>query len=107
MVTVLGSLFSAKGRAQNAVSGARRHAAEYLDVEKDPQHRESLYRKLLGEEAEIRKLPEKYRARIREEDKLMDLLRRAHETHDAGTGAARGSGTNPEVGPLDTRPTSA
>jgi tellurite resistance protein TerC len=83
VVTVLASVLSAKGRAQNAVSAARRHATEYLDVEKDPQWRESIFAKLLAEEAEIRKLPEKYRARIREEDRLMSLLRRAHAEHDA------------------------
>ncbi len=83
VVTVLASLLSPKGRAQNAVSAARRHAAEYLDVEKDPRWRESIFEKLLAEEAEIRKLPEKYRARIREEDKLMSLLRKAHAEHDA------------------------
>lgn len=39
-----------------------------------------------------------YRAGIREEDKLMDLLRRAHETHEAATGAAaRGSDADPVV----------
>jgi tellurite resistance protein TerC len=83
VVTVLASLTSAKGRAQNAVSAARRHAAAYLDVEKDPAWRESIFAKLLEEEAAIRQLPEKYRARIREEDKLMALLRRAHAEHDA------------------------
>ncbi|MDN5913895.1 MAG: TerC/Alx family metal homeostasis membrane protein [Pseudonocardia sp.] len=92
-VTVVASLLSPKGRAQNAVSGARRHAAEYLDVEKEREHRENLFRKLLAEEADIRKLPEKYRARIREEDKLMDLLRRAHATHDRDHGAG-GDGTD-------------
>ncbi|MBF9655987.1 hypothetical protein, partial [Streptococcus pseudopneumoniae] len=81
-----------KGRGQNAVSGARRHAAEYLDVEKDPERRAELYRKLQAEEAVIRGLPEKYRARIREEDRLMDLLRRAHAAHDAGTR----SGSSPD-----------
>ncbi|GAA1265304.1 TerC/Alx family metal homeostasis membrane protein [Pseudonocardia aurantiaca] len=83
VVTVLASVLSPKGRAQNAVSTARRHATEYLDVEKDPRWRESIFTKLLAEEAEIRKLPEKYRARIREEDKLMSLLRKAHAEHDA------------------------
>ena len=92
VVTVIASLVSPKGRGQNAVSGARRHAAEYLDVEKDPERREELYRKLQAEEAVIRGLPEKYRARIREEDRLMDLLRRAHAAHDAGTR----SGSSPD-----------
>ncbi|MEU8247736.1 TerC family protein [Nonomuraea sp. NPDC048916] len=85
VVTVIASLVSAKGRAQNAVSCARRHATEYLYVERDPARREEIFRDLLAEEAEIRKLPEKYRARIREEDKLMDLLRRAHAEHDSRT----------------------
>ncbi len=64
-VTVIASLTSPKGRAQNAVSAARRHAPEYLDVEKDPQWREAILAKLLAKEAQIRKLPDKYRARIR------------------------------------------
>src|SRR3954452_6858371 len=38
VVTVIASLLSPKGRAQNAVSGARRHATQYLDTdfETDP-----------------------------------------------------------------------
>jgi tellurite resistance protein TerC len=82
-VTVLASLLSPRGRAQNAVSNARRHATEYLEIETDRAHREEIFARLLAEEAEIRKLPERYRARIREEDKLMSLLRRAHAAHDA------------------------
>jgi TerC family integral membrane protein len=82
-VTVVASLLSPKGRAQNAVSNARRHATEYLEIETDSARREEIFARLLAEEAEIRKLPAKYRARIREEEKLMDLLRCAHATHDA------------------------
>ncbi len=85
VVTVVASLTSPKGRAQNLVSAARRHATEYLMCETDPEVREDVFRKLLDEEAQLRKLPEKYRARIREEDKLMTLLRRAHTEHDAYT----------------------
>jgi tellurite resistance protein TerC len=83
LVTVLASLFSVKGKAQNTVSAARRHATEYLDVEKDPAWREKIFRKLLAEEEQLKKLPEKYRVRIREEDKLMTLLKKAHAEHDA------------------------
>ncbi len=83
IVTVLASLFSTKGKAQNTVSAARRYAAEYLDVEKDPTWREEIFGKLLTEEAQLKKLPEKYRARIREEEKLMALLKKAHADHDA------------------------
>ena len=83
VVTVITSLISPKGRAQNLVSAARRHATEYLMCETDPAVRENLFQMLLAEEAHLRRLPEKYRARIREEEKLMELLRRAHAEHEA------------------------
>lgn len=83
VVTVIASLVSTKGKAQNAVSAARRHAIEYLDVETDPAIRESIFSRLLAEEEQITKLPEKYRAKIREQDKLMALLHRAHAEHDS------------------------
>ncbi|MEV4170853.1 TerC family protein [Nonomuraea sp. NPDC049709] len=85
LVTVVASLASAKGRAQNTVSVVRRHAQQYLDVEQDPEVREEIFRRLLTEEAELRKLPEKYRRQIRDEDRLMALLRRAHEEHTTQT----------------------
>jgi tellurite resistance protein TerC len=82
LVTVVASLLSAKGRAQNAVTAARHHALEYLQVEADPARREEIYSKLAAEIDVIRILPEKYRKRIREEDKLMVLLQRAREEHE-------------------------
>ena len=39
--------------------------------------------KMIAEEEQMKKLPEKYRARIREEEKLVALLKRAHAEHDA------------------------
>ena len=85
VITVVASLVSPKGRAQNAVSNARRHASQYLDTnfETDPQLRSKIWDKLVGEEETMRALPEKYRARIREEDKLMRLLGEAHAEHEA------------------------
>ena len=85
VVTVVASLVSPKGRAQNAVSGARRHASQYVDAnfEADPGLRQKIYDKLLDEEQTILGLPEKYRTRIREEEKLMRLLKQAHDEHDA------------------------
>src|SRR5829696_2043072 len=53
IVTVVASLLSPKGRAQNAVSAARRHAKEYLDVEKDSVRREEVFTALLAEEAQL------------------------------------------------------
>jgi tellurite resistance protein TerC len=73
------------------VTAARRHATEYLMCETDPAVREDLFQKLLAEEAQLRRLPEKYRARIREEEKLMALLRRAHADHQAAAVPGGGS----------------
>jgi tellurite resistance protein TerC len=82
LITVVASLLSPKGKAQTAVAAARRHANEFLDVETDPAYCDVIFHRLLAEEAQLRSLPEKYRARIRAEDELMNLLRRAHEVHD-------------------------
>src|SRR5689334_2833852 len=81
-VTVVVSLLSPKGRAQTYVTAARRHAREFLDVETDPAYCDQIFHRLLNEEAHLRRLPEKYRARIRAEEELMRLLREAHEVHD-------------------------
>lgn len=82
-VTVAASLLSRWGRAQNTIAAARRHAKEYLEVETDAAHRERIFAALCAEEAQLKLLPEKYRRRIREEEQLMGLLRRAHEAHAA------------------------
>ncbi|MFL6121022.1 TerC family protein [Actinophytocola sp.] len=79
VVTVVASLTSRWGRAQNVICAARRHAREYLDVENDPVHREEIFAKLCAEERILKQLPEKYRARIRAQEELMALLLKAHE----------------------------
>jgi tellurite resistance protein TerC len=85
LITTAASVASARGRAQNAVAGARRHAIEYLDRhdDVDPVEREKIFVRLLNEEHQIGSLPMKHRARIRQSDELMELLARAHQTHDA------------------------
>ena len=85
VVTVVASLLSAKGKAQNAVSAARHHAIEYLDVETDAARREEIFADLTAEIEVIKSLPEKYRARIRQEDDLMALFERAHAEHSRAT----------------------
>jgi tellurite resistance protein TerC len=82
LITVVASLLSPKGRAQTHVAAARRHATEFLDIETDPAYCDEIFHKLLIEEARLKSLPEKYRARIRAEDELMELLKRAHRLHD-------------------------
>ncbi|QNE13723.1 TerC family protein [Pseudarthrobacter sp. NBSH8] len=84
VVTVLASIFSPKGKAKNAVSGAKRHATEYLDLnfETDMAERDKLFARMVREEDQLRNLPEKYRRLIRNETEFMDLLRKAHTEHD-------------------------
>ena len=84
VITVLASIYSPKGKAKNMVSRAKRHATDYVDLnyETDIAEREAIFDKMLHEEAELRKLPEKYKRLIRNETQFMDLLRRAHAEHD-------------------------
>ncbi|MBE4717363.1 TerC family protein [Pseudarthrobacter sp. AB1] len=84
VVTVLASIFSPKGKAKNAVSGAKRHATEYLDLnyETDMAERGKLFARMVREEDQLRSLPEKYKRLIRNETEFMDLLRKAHTEHD-------------------------
>ena len=85
IVTVVASLVSPKGKAQAAVSGARRHATEYLDLdyEADPAQREKIYARLLVDEAATNSLAARYRAEIKDPEALTAMLRQAHENHDA------------------------
>ncbi|WP_426225185.1 TerC family protein [Pseudarthrobacter sp. DSP2-3-2b1] len=83
-VTVLASIFSPKGKAKNAVSGAKRHATEYLDLnyETDMNERDKIFSSMVREEEQIRKLPEKYKRLIRNETEFLELIRSAHIEHD-------------------------
>jgi tellurite resistance protein TerC len=85
IVTVIASVISPKGKAHAAISGARRHATAYLDLEytADQAERNRVFAMLVEEEDAIRKLQPKYRQWVRNEAQLMALLRRAHEEHDA------------------------
>ena len=92
-VTILASVFSPKGKAKNAVSSARRHAIEYLDLnyETDMAERDKIFARMCREEDQIRKLPEKYKRLIRNETEFVNLLRTAHTEHDkAQVRAAQG-----------------
>ncbi|MCV7279965.1 TerC family protein [Mycolicibacterium flavescens] len=88
IVTVVASLASPKGRAQNAIRNARRHAEAYLDSEytRDPKERERIFDRLLRERDQILALGPKYRRMVRDEAALMDLLERAASSHEAAVG---------------------
>ena len=83
VVTVLASIFSPKGKAKNAVSGAKRHATEYLDLnyETDMAERDKLFARMVREEDQLRSLPEKYKRPIRNETAFTNLPRPAHTPH--------------------------
>ncbi|KRF08591.1 transporter [Arthrobacter sp. Soil782] len=85
LVTVIASLVSPKGKAKTLISGARRHAIEYLDLnyETDINERERIFEKMCAEEAMLKKQPEKYKRYIRNETEFKALLTRAHEEHEA------------------------
>jgi tellurite resistance protein TerC len=81
VVTVIISLISPRGKAQNTLAAARRHAISYLEVEPDPAVCDGIYATLLAEEAQIRKLPQKYLGTRHEQEDLAAVLNRAHQAH--------------------------
>jgi len=85
VVTVMTSVLSPKGKAKNMVSGAKRHAKEYVDLnyETDMAEREAIFNKMVREEQELRELPEKYKRLIRDQTEFMNLIKQAHAEHDA------------------------
>lgn len=96
-VTVLASLLSRRGKAQTALSAARRDAENYLDRgytgdTGDTGERNRIYAKLLEEEQQIRGLAPRYRQPTRDGKDLMDLIAQARQEHDEpapGTKTAR------------------
>jgi tellurite resistance protein TerC len=94
LVTVVASPISPKGRAQNAVANARRHARQYLDLsyEADQRLHEKTFEALLPEEEghpwPAREALPSHPRRAR----LMDLLLRAQTVKDQRIAAGYGSG---------------
>ncbi|GAA4696803.1 tellurite resistance protein TerC [Promicromonospora umidemergens] len=84
VLTTLASLFSKRGRAQNAISNARRHATSYLDTEytADAAERERIFGALLRERDQIIALGPKYPQLVRDEAQLVTLLEDALASHD-------------------------
>jgi tellurite resistance protein TerC len=89
VVTVIGSLLSRVGRAQQAIAVARRCATNYLDpaYTMDPRERERIYGELEDMLGEIIALGPKYPHLVTDEDELMALLRRAQEKREVASGA--------------------
>ena len=84
VITIVASLLSPKGKAQTAISNARRYATRYLDLdyETDPELRERTYAKLSRQVSSMRLMDEKYKKIIRDEDELMQMIDEAKRVHD-------------------------
>ncbi|WP_433162550.1 TerC family protein [Kribbella sp. CA-247076] len=83
VITILASLFSTRGRTQTAMARIRRDAAAYLDSEytADPHERERIFSRLLADREHIIALGPKARQQVKNEPELMDLCRRAADSH--------------------------
>ncbi|MFP7760998.1 TerC family protein [Marisediminicola sp. LYQ134] len=84
IVTVIASLVSPRGRAQTAISGAKRHASLYLDLDstaKD-EERTRLYDLVVDDEKKISELEPKQRKHYEEDRKIVELVARVHAEHD-------------------------
>ncbi len=84
VVTVVVSLLSKAGKAQNAINSARRHAVDFMDLgyTADPAERERVYRLLTAEEAQIHAMELKYRNKAKDVEKIRALVAEAHRQHD-------------------------
>jgi tellurite resistance protein TerC len=85
VITIFGSLFSTRGRTQTAMANVRRDAAAYLDAEYtvDPVERERIYLRLIEARDHIIALGPKAKQIVRNEPELLDLCRRASDSHAA------------------------
>ncbi len=81
VVTVVASLLSPAGKAKTVSSNAKRGASDYLDTSLDTETREAGYRRLGDAESKIDTLADRHRTEIREDDKLTELIARAHREH--------------------------
>jgi tellurite resistance protein TerC len=91
VLTVLASLFSTRGRTQTAMANARRDATAYLDSEytADPEERERIYRRLIDSRDHIIKLGPKAKQIVKNEPELLDLCRRAADSHEIAKATGR------------------
>ncbi|QOT17942.1 TerC family protein [Paenarthrobacter sp. YJN-5] len=84
IVTVVLSLLSPAGKAQTAINNARRHAIDYMDLDytADATERERIYRALTEEEAQIVRMPLKYRNKAKDIEKIREQVAEAHRQHE-------------------------
>ncbi|GAB3517575.1 TerC family protein [Arthrobacter monumenti] len=85
LLTIFASLVSPAGKAQTAVSNARRHAENYLDLSytTDQAERERIFNSLVEEEKLIATMDVKYRNKVKDIEHIRASAREAHRVHDA------------------------
>lgn len=95
LVTVVLSVISPAGRAQNALNTAKRHATEYLDLEytADPAERERIFAELVDEEAELRRTAADHASVAKALAEIEDLIAEAKDAHRAHPATGQGVGT--------------
>jgi tellurite resistance protein TerC len=83
VVTIIASLLSKAGKAQNAINNARRHALSYIDLSytADQAERERIYGLLVEEERQIEQMEPKYRNKAKDVDKIREQVAEAHRQH--------------------------
>ncbi|HET7414844.1 MAG TPA: TerC family protein [Arthrobacter sp.] len=88
LLTIFASLYSPAGKAQTAVSNARRHAENYLDPDytHDENERERVYQALVDEEKQIFSMDLKYRNKVKDIETIREQAREAHRQHAAHSG---------------------
>ena len=90
LITIIGSLFSTRGRTQTAMANVRRDATAYLDAEytDDPAERERIFRRLEESRDHIIALGPKAKQIVKNEPELLELCRAAAASHEAEAAAA-------------------
>jgi len=85
VITIVASLVSKAGKAQNAINNARRHAESYLDLTytADAGERERIYQLLVEEEQNILTMEKKYRDKAKDVDKIREKVAAAHQAHQS------------------------
>ncbi|GAA3668646.1 TerC/Alx family metal homeostasis membrane protein [Arthrobacter ginkgonis] len=85
VITIVASLVSKAGKAQNAINNARRHAESYLDLTytSDAGERERIYQLLVEEEQNILTMEKKYREKAKDVDKIREKVAAAHLAHQS------------------------
>ncbi|MBF4573237.1 TerC family protein [Herbiconiux sp. VKM Ac-1786] len=83
VVTVVASLLSPKGRAQNFASAIRRHATDAVDTTKPTPERAAAFDRLRETHSKASALPPKHREAVLGDESLKSAVERAHEEHSS------------------------